>query len=151
MFTLSHAIEINPPGVEPELSLDDVWRGLVMKAENALPFVQGMSKCEVVDRGDGWLVRDVVFAGEALQEKITFHAPIQVHFERVGGGGFIENTISTSDRGLLLAFTFGLNFPDVESGSDAEREKGEGMRGAYIGAVASTLTRLREMKTAGEL
>lgn len=151
MFTLSHAVEINPKGAEPELSVEDVWRGLAMKAEDARPFVNGMARCDVIEKGDGWLLREIEFAGDVFQEKITLHAPVQVHFERVGGGGFIENTISTSDVGLLLTFTFGLIFLDTEAGSAAEREKGEGMRGAYIDAVASTLSRVREMKASGEL
>ncbi len=151
MFMLSHAVDINPKGVEPELSVDDVWRGLAMKAENALPFVKVMERCDVLEKGDGWLLREIEFGGDVFQEKITLYPPLQVHFERVGGGGFIENTISTSDSGLLLTFTFGLVFPGVEPGSDEERDKGEGMRDAYINAVTSTLSRVREMKLAGEL
>ncbi|MBX3563576.1 MAG: DUF1857 family protein [Sphingomonas sp.] len=151
MFTLSHAVEVNPAGAEPVLAAEDVWRGLVMKAENALPFVPGMSRCDIIERGENWLLREVEFAGDTHRERISFRAPVQVHFERVGEGGFIENTISSSDHGPLLTFTFGLQFPGIEPGSPAERERGEGMKGAYIGAVAATLSRVREMKRNGEL
>ena len=151
MFALSHAIEINPKGVEPVLSAEDVWSGLEMKAVDALPFVPGMSRCEVIERGSDWLLRDVEFAGDSHQERISLHKPVQVHFERVGEGGFIENTISTSDMGLLLTFTFGLTFPGVEEGSDAERTKGEGMKDAYVGAVGATLSKVRQMKTNGSI
>ena len=155
MYTISHAIPVNPEGEDCILAQEDVWAGLVTKAENALPFVPGMSKCEVVDRGtengQDWLLRDVAFKGQEFQERILLRAPTQVHFTRVGGGGFIENTISTSDQGLQLAFTFGLVFPGTEAGSAGEREKGESMKGDYIGAVAATLAKVREMKRAGEL
>ena len=147
MYALSHSIEVNPENSKPVLTREDVWRGLVMKAENALPFVPGMTKCDVVERGNDWLLRDVEFKGQAFQEKITFRAPVQVHFERVGGEGFIENTISSSDRGLLLTFTFGLVFPDTEAGSAAEQEKGESMKDYYIAAVAATLAKVREMSS----
>ena len=151
MFALSYAVEVNPAGVNPVLSRGQVWRGLEMKAEDARPFVKGMTKCEVLERDGNQLLRDVTFAGESFRERITFHAPVQVHFERVGQGGFIENTISDSPLGLLLTFTFGLNFPGVTPGSPEERAKGEGMREAYIGAVAATLDRVRIMAREGTL
>ncbi|WP_156680764.1 SRPBCC family protein [Sphingomonas profundi] len=151
MYALSHAIPVNPPGAEPTLDRDQVWRGLEMKAENALPFVPGMSKCEVVERGEDMILRDVTFAGNSHREKILLHKPVQVQFERVGENGFIQNTISDSDAGLQLTFTFGLNFPGTEPGSAAEKAKGDEMKGAYIGAVAATLDRVRQMVRDGEI
>lgn len=151
MYVLSYTIPVNPDGAEPELNREQVWRGLEMKAENALPFVPGMTKCEVIERRDNVIVRDVTFAGSSHREKILLHKPVQVHFERVGENGFIENTISDSEQGLQLAFTFGLNFPDAEPGSEAERTKGDAMKGSYIGAVAATLDRVRQMVRNGEL
>jgi hypothetical protein len=151
MYTLSHAVAVNPPGADPVLNGAQVWRGLEMKAENALPFVPGMTKCEVVERRGNVIVRDVTFAGTSHRERILLHAPVQVQFERVGENGFIQNTISDSDAGLLLSFTFGLNFPGVEAGSAAETAKGDEMKGAYIGAVAATLERVRKMVRDGEI
>ena len=50
MHAVSLSIPVNPPGAEPRLTRDEVWRGLVMKAENAVPFVPGMTRCEIVER-----------------------------------------------------------------------------------------------------
>lgn len=151
MYTLSHSIPVNPPGADPVLSRQQVWRGLEMKAENALPFVPGMAKCEVVEREGNMILRDVEFAGNAHRERILLHAPVQVQFERVGENGFIQNTISDSAEGLLLTFTFGLNFPGTEPGSAAEQAKGDEMKHAYIGAVGATLDRVRQMVRDGEI
>ena len=41
MFTVSRALPVNPPG-ETRLTRADVWRGLEMKANNALPFVSSV-------------------------------------------------------------------------------------------------------------
>ncbi|HEY0316364.1 MAG TPA: SRPBCC family protein [Sphingomonas sp.] len=151
MYTLSYAIEVNPEGASPRLTAEQVWKGLEMKAENALPFVPGMQKCEVVERKDNTILRDVTFAGDDFREFITLYAPVQVQFERVGSGGFIQNTISESKKGLLLTFTFGLPFPGTEPGSPEEKAKGESMRHAYVGAVGATLKTVREMVGKGEL
>jgi hypothetical protein len=151
MYTLSYAIEVNPEGASPVLNAEQVWKGLEMKAENALPFVPGMTKCEMTERKGNIILRDITFAGNDFQERITLHAPVQVQFERIGTGGFIQNTISESEKGLMLAFTFALPFPGTEPGSKEEREKGESMRGSYVGAVGATLKTVREMVSKGEL
>lgn len=151
MYTLSYATPVNPAGADPVLTRDQVWRGLEMKAENALPFVPGMSKCEVVEREGNMILRDVTFKGSSHQERILLHKPVQVQFERVGENGFIQNTLSDSEAGLQLAFTFGLTFPGTEPGSPEEQAKGDEMKGAYIGAVAATLERVRQMVRGGEL
>jgi hypothetical protein len=145
MYLLSHTVEVNPPGIGPALNQHQLWRGLEMKAENALPFVPGMTQCDVIERHDNIIVRDVTFAGTSHRERITLRAPVQVQFERVGENGFIQNTISESAQGLLLSFTFGLDFPGTAPGSPEERAKGDHMRHAYIAAVGATLDRVRKM------
>ena len=85
------------------------------------------------------------------QVTILLHKPVQVQFERVGENGFIQNTISDSDTGLWLAFTFGLNFPGTEPGSAAEQAKGDEMKHAYIGAVGATLDRVRQLVRDGAI
>lgn len=151
MYVLSYATEVNPAGALPSLIIEDVWRGLEMKAVNALPFVPGMTRCEVIERSDTTILREVTFAGDSHKEFITLRKPVQVQFDRVGEGGFIQNTISESAQGLWLTFTFGLNFPGIEAGSEAERAKGESMRHAYVGAVGATLAKVREMVDAGQI
>ena len=42
MIYVSKEVAANAPG-HPKLSRSEIWKGLVMKAENALPFVPGMA------------------------------------------------------------------------------------------------------------
>ena len=151
MYTLSYATPVNPAGVEPILTAEQVWRGLEMKVENALPFVNGMTRCDVIERNGNTVLREVTFAGSTHKEFITLFKPVKVQFERRDGTGWIDNTLSESELGLSLAFTFGLTFPGIEEDSAAERAKGDSMRSAYIGAVAATLSRVRQMVTDGEI
>ena len=151
MYALSYAIPVNAAGVMPVLSAEQVWRGLELKVENAVPFVNGMTECEVLERKDNTVLRQVTFAGTTHREFITLFEPVKVQFQRSDGTGWIDNTISDSEGGLLLTFTFGLTFPGTESDSAAERAKGDAMRGAYVGAVNATLLRVRQMVSDGEL
>lgn len=151
MYALSHAIPVNPPGAEPKLTRAQVWRGLEMKVENAIPFVDGMTQCDVDSRDGNVLTRTITFRGSQHREQITLFAPVKVQFERLDGTGWIDNVISESADGLLLAFTFGITFPGIAEDSPEEQSQGDNMRGAYTGAVAATLSRVRQMVRDGEL
>lgn len=151
MYTLSHAIPVNPEGVEPKLTREQVWRGLEMKAENALPFVNGMTQCDLLERKGNTIKREITFLGAQSQEFITLFEPVKVQFERLDGTGWIDNVISESENGLLLSFTFGIRFPGIAEDTPEEKTKGDSMRGAYVGAVGATLSRVRQMVSDGEL
>ena len=115
MYAVSLSIDINPAGVEPVLTRDQVWAGLVMKAENAVPFVPGMTACAVVERQGQSFWRDAIYNGQPLREKVTLTAPVQVLFERDGDpdAGWITNVISDHDGALILTFTFAVPLAGV--------------------------------------
>ncbi len=48
------------------LTRELVWAGLVMKAENAVPFVPGMQECAVAERFEGGFIRNVLINGRRL-------------------------------------------------------------------------------------
>jgi ketosteroid isomerase-like protein len=149
VFELSRTVLVNDDPSQPRLSRADVWAGLVMKADNALPFVPQMRRCDVVERGDGWLVRDILLSGDVgLRERVTFEPGRRVVFERIGGSepGRIENTIGEdADGNLTLTFAFGLSKQGIAPGSVAELEHFKPMEAAYFGAVASTLAAVRRL------
>ena len=145
MYKLSRTIPVNEPG-KPLLSSHDVWTGLEMKANNALPFVPIMQKCAVLEQGSGWLTRDIVVNNVPLREKVTFEPERRVVFERIAGSepGRIENNIGEDEHGdLTLTFAFELRKEGLADGSEAETKHFAPMEGAYLGAVASTLAAVR--------
>ena len=153
MFTVSRGIPVNDGAAadQPLLTRDHIWRGLVLKADNALPFVPKMTKCEVTHRAPTWLERDIVFRDEPASERVTFFPREEVRFERLSGAtlGTIRNQIEESDDGaLILRFTFSLEREGIEPGSTAEQAYAKEMEGAYLGAVDATLSAIRKFATA---
>lgn len=150
MIELSHSVLVNDPAdpEPPVLTRDDVWEGLVMKAENALPFVPKMDKCEVVEQRENFILRDIRFGGDDLREAVTLTPKRKVEFRRVEGRvlGLITNEILEDTKGELeLKFSFALEIEGVKPGSREERDYEENMRGAYMGAVGATLGAIRKM------
>jgi hypothetical protein len=149
MIFVTHRLVVNEPG-EPHLDRAAVWDGLVLKANNALPFVPSMTFCEVVARyGDTVFDRDIDFRGDRFTERITLEAPHRVVFTRIAGPvlGTITNEIEGPDDDLFLRFSFALAVSGVEGGSAGEQEYAASMTGDYLKAVAATLAAMRKLAT----
>ena len=151
MIYVSHQLPVNEPD-QPTLTRADVWDGLVLKANNALPFVPAMTECEVVARhSDTVFDRDIEFRGQRFTERITLQAPHRVVFTRIAGPvlGTIANEIEGDDDELGLRFSFALTVAGVLGGSAEESDYAAGMTGDYLKAVAATLAAVRRV-VAGE-
>ena len=147
MIFVSHALPVNVPD-EPRLTPVNVWDGLVLKANNALPFVPSMTYCEVTERhSDTVFDRDIDFRGERFTERITLEQPHRVTFTRIAGPvlGTIANEIEGPDENLKLRFSFALVVAGVEGGSAAEQAYADSMTGDYLKAVAATLNAMRRI------
>jgi hypothetical protein len=148
---VSHALPVNVPD-EPRLDRQNVWDGLVLKANNALPFVPSMTFCEVTERhSDAVFDRDIDFRGERFTERITLEAPYRVTFTRIAGPvlGTIANEIESTDDGdLTLRFSFALVIHGVVGGSAEEQAYADSMPGDYLQAVAATLNAMRRLAEA---
>ncbi len=141
MIFVSHQLPVNVPG-EPQLTPANVWDGLVLKANNALPFVPSMTYCEVTQRhSDTVFDRDIDFRGERFTERITLEAPHRVTFTRIAGPvlGTIANEIEGPADDLKLRFSFALVVHGVAGGSAEEQAYADSMTGDYLKAVAATL------------
>jgi len=147
MIYVSHQLPANGPDL-PHLTRADVWDGLVLKANNALPFVPSMTFCEVVARySDTVFDRDIDFRGQRFTERITLEAPHRVVFTRISGPvlGTIANEIEGADDDPALRFSFALVVAGVQGGTSDEKAYAEGMTGDYLKAVAATLTAMRRI------
>ncbi len=152
MISVSSSVPVNSPDEAVKLTRDDVWHGLVLKAENALPFVPAMTRCEVIERTDDMILRTIEFRGEEFGERITFTPKRQVRFERTHGSvmGTIRNEIEEDDLGQLsLRFSFDLELDGVEAGSKEEQEYESTMKDDYLKAAGATLAAVRRMVAEG--
>ena len=76
----SHLIQINDPLnplIDP-LSREQLWRGLVLRAENPLLFVLGLDGFEVVERTENELQRVLRFGSLRLRDRVSFSPMRQV-------------------------------------------------------------------------
>jgi Domain of unknown function (DUF1857) len=154
MVRAARTIKINGNPAEPPLTRGLVWRGLVMKAENPMPFVPVISSCRVVERSDNGLIREIVDRGDPITERVTFLPERMVQFERLSGrvlGTILNEIIEDDDGDLALRFTFNLTIDGVSDSSAAERQFANEMESGYLTAVAATLKAVRQLAKANAL
>lgn len=60
-LNLAYTAKINPEGVTPVLTVDQVWKGLQRKIRFAQEFVPVIESCEVLEDKDGVVKRQVKF------------------------------------------------------------------------------------------
>ena len=151
MIELSKAILVNEPGM-PRLTRSDIFAGLTMKANNALPFVAAITRCEVLEhRSARQFVREIELRGQKMRELVTIEPETRVTFERLSGPvlGTITNEIDEDERGVLrLRFSFRLVLDGVEVGSDEEALHARNMESEYLKAVEATLSAIRDVALA---
>jgi hypothetical protein len=155
MVHASRTIKVNSDLNEAKLTRSLVWRGLVMKAENPLPFVPVITACRVVERhGDDQFVREIVDKGDTITEVVTLQPQRVVKFERTSGrvlGTILNEIVEDSDGDVALKFTFNLKVDGIEPGSAAEQEFAGQMEAGYLMAVAATLKAVRKLATENAL
>ena len=148
MVHASRTIKVNDDPRQPPLPRSLVWRGLVMKAENPLPFVPVISSCKVLERRADGIVREIVDKGDTITEVVTFHPERMVKFERTSGrvlGTILNEIIEDNDGDLALKFTFTLSIDGVAAGSAEEKDFASQMEDGYLMAVRATLKAMRRL------
>ena len=84
----SHLIQINDPfnPLIDSLSRAQLWRGLVLRAENPLLFVMALDRFEIVERGENALARVLHFGKLKLRDRVSFSPMQHVRYEVEAAG-----------------------------------------------------------------
>jgi hypothetical protein len=153
VFSVSLALPVND-GSEPALTREELWQALQLKVEDATLFVPGMTRCEVLNRSDNKITREIVYRGDQRTQRVTFENGQWVRFEHLSGPatGHVMNVIEEDDRGQLrLRFTFEMEVAGLAPGSPEEQAYADRMRDDYLAAVRGTIATARKLQRAGRL
>ncbi|MFE0643191.1 SRPBCC family protein [Streptomyces sp. NPDC058877] len=104
MAIYSWTLPVAGPGENPvRPDADQVWEGLVHKAENPSPYVPAVTDCRVLERHDDGFLREItVRDAERIQERVTFEERERVIFQPVNDPCIeqIVNELGTDASGL---------------------------------------------------
>lgn len=155
MFTTSTSVPFNG-GSGPDLSPEQVWQGLMLRARNGDErFAPPGHRFEVIDDDGSTVTRRAYLAdGREELQRITAHGDRVQVFEFIEGPqrSVILCIIETDEEGrFCLRLTFLTTFPDLVHGSVEEQEFAAKRRPLMQGQPARVLEVIRELVNEGVL
>lgn len=150
----SHLIQINDPadpGIQP-LSREQLWQGLMIRAQNPAHFLIGLDECAILNRDGATIDRQLRFGNLTVRDRVIFEAPVQVRYEieaahDTPGGSLIMRIEEPTSGMLFVRFEYELF---VES-NNANDYLNEFRKSAYVEADIDTIRMIRQLAASGLL
>lgn len=151
-MNFEHLIEINDPGnilLEP-LSRNQLWQGLVLRAENPELSVLGLDTCVMLERKIDYLRRELRFGHLRVQDEVFLTPMHEVRYEIMANELFPASTLTMRIEEpyvgrLFVRFSYG----NVQDENDEMVR--EHLKQAYLQADNDTVAVIRELAKMGKL
>ena len=151
-----HLIEINDP-LNPlidTLTMEQLWRGLVLRAESPKLFVPHLDECTIAERSENGFSRRLRYGELVIADRVTLHPMRQIRYDVAAQkditASSLTMTIETPQpERLFVRFEY-------DDGRDAETDAANAMydefrRSAYQESDIDTTRVVREMADEGRL
>jgi hypothetical protein len=151
-----HLIEINDP-LNPlidELSVEQLWRGLVLRAESPKLFVPHLDECQIEARTEKGFSRRLRYGELVITDRVVLEPMHRVRYEVAAqqdiSASTLTMTIETPEPGLLW-----VRF-EYDDGHDAATDEANAMydefrKSAYQASDIDTIGVLRDLAEQGRL
>lgn len=152
----THLVEINLPENPLLVSLtrEQLWRGLVLRAERPTLFQLGLDACDITARASGMLSRTLHFGQLVVHDQVRFTPLQQVHYhvpeQREIPVSDLTMTIEEPQPGaLFVRFHYDDHRDSQESAEEAFYN--DFRREAYKEADIDTIRMIRQLAQEGQL
>jgi hypothetical protein len=153
----NHLVEINDPAnplIEP-LTREQVWRGLLQRAEDPVPFVVGLDECRIVERSRDGLTRELVFGSLIVRDRVSYDTLRSVRYdtaaqEGMPAGQLVMSIEEPQPGALFVRFEYDSG-PALEPDDAMSEMYDDFRRNAYEESDIDTVRRIRELAATGQL
>jgi hypothetical protein len=156
-LNFEHLIQVNDPlnPLTTTLTRDELWAGLVLRAEQPQLFVLGLDSCTILSRHGDTLERELHYGPATVRDRVTLSPGHQVRYDieatEAHVGGSLTMTIEQPDPvQLFVRFEYRTTLPSAVQGSDDEQMT-EIVKSAYREADLDTVRLIREYAGNGRL
>jgi len=151
-----HLIEVNDPlnPLMDTLTREQVWRGLVIRAESPKLFIPHLDECEIAEREAGSFKRRLRYGDLVVEDTVVLHPLQEVRYE-VPAQGEISASLLTmtieapSEHMLYVRFSYDDGMAESTDGASKMYE--DFKKSAYQEADIDTIRIVREMAEQGNL
>lgn len=144
-----HLVEINDPETPeiPDLTAEEVWFGLLCRAEDPRPFLPGLDACEILTRCEERLTRRLEFGQVCVVDAVCWQAMEWIRFESAATDSHPGGTLTISleqpveaPGALFLRFTYRTG---LEADQRGEVDYADYVRSAYHASDLDTVRVIR--------
>ena len=152
----THLVEINMPSnpLVMMITREQLWRGLVLRAEKPTLFVLGLDDCEITARSNGELSRTLRFGSLQIHDRVRFTPQKLVHYHVPQQASIpasdLTMTIEEPQPGALFV-RFEYDDHNDTHETDEESFYNDFRREAYKEADIDTIRTIRELAQQGRL
>jgi hypothetical protein len=149
VLNFEHLIQINDP-LNPfveAMTREQLWEGLVLRAEQPQLFVLGLDSCTILSRTESTLERELHYGQVSVRDRVTLLAKDSVRYDILATetyvGGSLTMSIEQPDElQLFLRFEYATTLP-VSDDQDA-RQTQEIVKSAYRESDIDTVRLIRQ-------
>jgi hypothetical protein len=151
-----HLIEINDPlnPLMDTISREQLWHGLVLRAEDPKRFVPHLDECTISDRASGSFARRLRYGELVIDDRVVLTPLQEVRFEVPAQGDIPESllvmAIEAPTEGVLwVRFTY--DDGNAAASDSVGKMYEDFKRSAYQEADIDTIKIVRELASQGKL
>jgi hypothetical protein len=152
-LNFEHLIQINDP-LNPfveSLTREQLWEGLVLRAEQPQLFVIGLDSCTILSREGEVMERELHYGQAIVRDRVTLNAGTSVRYDILPTADYVGGSLTMAieqpdDLQLFLRFTYSTTLPvadDATASADA-RQTQEIVKSAYREADIDTVRLIRQ-------
>ena len=148
-MNFEHLIQINDPlnPLVEAMTREQLWEGLVLRAEQPQLFVLGLDTCTILSRTEDTLERELHYGQATVRDRVTLLADQSVRYDILATeshvGGSLTMTIEQPDElQLFLRFEYTTTLP-VSDDKDT-RQTQEIVKSAYRESDIDTVRLIRQ-------
>ncbi|CAM2178338.1 DUF1857 domain-containing protein [Paraburkholderia sacchari] len=148
-LNFEHLIQINDP-LNPlvlPMTREQLWEGLVLRAEQPQLFVIGLDDCTILSREGNTLERELHYGQATVRDRVTLTPNDNVRYDILPTadyvGGSLTMTIEQPDElQLFLRFEYRTTLPTADTEDD--RQTSEIVKSAYRESDIDTVRLIRQ-------
>ncbi|WP_277186405.1 SRPBCC family protein [Caballeronia sp. BR00000012568055] len=150
-MNFEHLIQINDPTnpLVDSLTRDQLWEGLVLRAEQPQLFVIGLDSCTILSRDGDVMERELHYGQAVVRDRVTLTPGDRVRYDILPTadyvGGSLTMAIEQPDAlQLFLRFTYSTTLPDNPNPTQDELQTSEIVKSAYRESDIDTVRLIRQ-------
>lgn len=152
----AHLIEINDPLnplIDP-LTRDQLWRGLIVRAESPKSFVPWLDRCNITERSPLSISRELQYGALIVRDRVTFLPKDQIRYHVPPQKDIPESTLTMTieePEPDILFVRFEYDNGTDDPGESVDAFYNEYRRSAYQESDIDTIRIIRQMVEEGLL